>query len=358
MKVVSRFFSLVAFIFMWPLSCLWEAVYRLRRFAYNYGFFSRNTFGVPVISVGNLTFGGAGKTPFILWLGQYLSELDHKVVVLMRGYKGKLEHGHGLLQGGRQIGFNPEDFGDEALLLGRRLPRSSVIVGKKRSENLERYFDSEKPDVVLLDDGHQHLKLNRNFSIVLFDALLPLEKYKVAPVGYLREGLTALRDAQAIVLSRADQVSREKIEAIKNKIRPYAQPTVLWGEVVLKPSALFNGDYQKAMELSELKGKKVLAFAGVASPRSFFNLLESFGAQIVERRIFPDHHDFRAEEVEAMLQLARKNSLLVLTTEKDIVKLRRVSADREILFVEVDLQFTAGEEEIKQGIQAALQNKR
>lgn len=358
MKVATRLLSLVAFIFMWPLSCLWEAVYRFRRFAFNYGIFARKTFGVPVVSVGNLTFGGAGKTPFILWLGQYLSELDHKVVVLMRGYKGKFEHGHGLLQGGRQIGFNPEDFGDEALLLGRRLPRSSVIVGKNRSENLERYFESEKPDVVLLDDGHQHLKLNRNFNIVLFDALLPLEKYRVAPVGYLREGLTALRDAQAIVLSRADQVSREKIEAIKNKIRPYTQPTVLWGEVVLKPSALFNGDYQKVMELSDLKGKKVIAFAGVASPRSFFNLIESFGAQIVERRIFPDHHDFRAEEVDAILQVARKNSLLVLTTEKDIVKLRRVSADREILFVEVDLEFTFGEEEIKQGIQTALKNRR
>lgn len=358
MKPISRVLSKIVFAFLWPLSLLWEAAYRLRRFAYNYGLFSRKTFGVPVISVGNLTFGGAGKTPFILWLGQVLSSHQKKVVILTRGYKGKFEHGHGLLKGGRQIGFNPEDFGDEALLLGRRLPHSSVIVGKKRSENLERYFHAEKPDVVLLDDGHQHLKLNRNFNVVLFDALLSLEKYKVAPVGYLREGLTALRDAQAIILSRADQVGPDKIEAIKNKLRPYAQPQVLWGEVILKPSALFNGDYERRMELSELQGKKILAFAGVASPHSFFNLIESFGGLIVERRVFPDHHNFRAEEVQGILQFARKNSLLVLTTEKDIVKLRRVSADRDILFVEVDLQFIAGEAEITKHIEMALSNDR
>lgn len=349
-----KFISKIAFLLLRPLSCLWAAVYRIRRFAYNYGLFARKTFGVPIISVGNLTFGGAGKTPFILWLGQYLSAQPKKVMILTRGYKGKFEHGHGLLQGGRQIGFNPEDFGDEALLLGRRLPTSSVVVGKKRSENLKRYFNSEKPDVVLLDDGHQHLQLNRNLNIVLFDALLPLEKYKVAPVGYLREGLTALRDADAIVLSRADQVTREKIEAIKKRLRPYAPHDVLWGEVILKPNSLMNSDYQKVMDLTDLQGKKVFAFAGVASPHSFFNLIESFGATIAERRIFPDHHDFRTEEVESILQFARKNSLLVLTTEKDIVKLRRVSADREILFAEVDLHFIAGEEEMKKRIQLAL----
>lgn len=348
----------IAFILLWPLSFLWALVYRLRRFAYNYGLFSRKTFGVPIISVGNLTFGGAGKTPFILWLGQYFSSQQKKVMILTRGYKGKFEHSYGLLRGGRQIGFNPEDFGDEPLLLGRRLPTSSIVVGKKRSENLERYFESEKPDVVLLDDGHQHLQLNRNLNIVLFDALLSLDKYKVAPVGYLREGLTALRDADAIILSRADQVTREKIEAIKKYLSPYASPEILWGEVILKPNSLMNSDYQRVMDISELQGKSIFAFAGVASPHSFFNLIESFGATIVERRIFPDHHDFKSEEVESILQSARKNNLLVLTTEKDIVKLRRVSADREILFAEVDLHFISGEEEIKKKIQRVLKNER
>jgi len=352
-----KYFEKIFFVVFWPFSCLWSVIYRVRRFAYNYGFYSRKTFGIPIISVGNLTFGGAGKTPFILWLGEYFTLQQKKIMVLTRGYKGKFEHGHGVLKGGRQIGFNPEDFGDEALLIGRRLPTSSVVVGKKRAENFERYFDLEKPDIVLLDDGHQHLQLNRNFNIVLFDALLPLKKYRVAPLGYLREGLSALRDADAIILSRADQVPADKIDEIKKYLSPYVTSDVLWGEVALKPNCLMNSDYQKVMDLVDLKNKKVFAFAGVASPDSFFNLLESFGAIVEQKRVFPDHHAFKAGEVETILQFSRDNNLLVLTTEKDMVKIRRVSADREILFAEVDLKFLAGEEEIKNSIHHALRKE-
>ncbi len=342
------------FFITYPLAFLWTLIYRVRRFCYKFGVFSRKTFGVPVISVGNLTFGGAGKTPFILWLGQNFSTKEKKVVILMRGYKGKFEHGRGLLQGGRQIGFNPEDFGDEALLLGRRLPEASIIVGKNRSANLQHYFLSENPDIVLLDDGHQHLQVNRNLNVVLFDALLPLERYKVAPLGYLREGLNALYDADIIILSRADQVPHEKILAIKNKLAPYVASEVLWGEVILKPNSLMNSDYQSVMELKDLRGKQVMAFAGVASPQSFFNLIESFGAVIVEKRIFPDHHDFTQAELEVLIEQAKRNNLLLITTEKDIVKIRRKTTCRDILFVEVDLHFLSGEEKIRNRIQRSL----
>ena len=116
-----------------PFSWAWESVYQVRRFAYNYGVFKRNKFQVPIISVGNLTFGGTGKTPITLWIAEYFNSRERKVMILMRGYKGKLEHSSGILRSGKKIGFNPFYFGDEALLFARRLQNVSVVVGKNRS---------------------------------------------------------------------------------------------------------------------------------------------------------------------------------------------------------------------------------
>src|SRR5690606_32028400 len=144
-------------------------------------------------------------------------------MILMRGYKGKLEKSSGILRGGRKLGYNPVDYGDEPLLLARRLESASIVVGRNRSENLRYHFNNEKPDVVLLDDGHQHLKLYRDLNIVLFDALMPASRYKVAPLGYMREGFSALKDADLVVIGRADQATRESIDNLKELVHSYAQ---------------------------------------------------------------------------------------------------------------------------------------
>ncbi len=157
-------------ILLTPLALLWEGVYRLRRAAYRYGTFEQRHFKVPIISIGNLSFGGTGKTPFTLWLAENLAKRNKSVMILMRGYKGKLEHQSGILRGGAKIGSTPLDFGDEAILLSRRLPEAAVVVGKNRADNLDKYFDEVRPDVVLLDDGHQHLRIARQLNFVFFDA--------------------------------------------------------------------------------------------------------------------------------------------------------------------------------------------
>ncbi len=340
----KKVLSLVAGFLLWPLALLWESIYKFRRFCYNYGIYPQNKFQVPVISIGNLTFGGTGKTPFTLWLSKYLGSMDKKVMILTRGYKGKLEHKSGILRSGRRLGYNPFEYGDEALVLARRLENASIVVGKNRSENLRFYFEEESPDVVLLDDGHQHLKLHRNTNIVLFDTLMPLSKYKVAPLGYMREGFSALKDAELIVLGRCDQSSVEQKDKLKslirehNKIAPFA-------EIAYEPIGFYYSSYEKAFDVDAIKGKNVICVAGIASPLSFYNLVESLGGVIVHKEAFPDHHYFNSDEISRLLEKAEAEDAIIVTTEKDIVKWRRISDDQNVVYLEIQVNFLAGEKE-------------
>ncbi len=335
---------------LFPLSLIWDGLYRIRRFSYNFGLLKKRTFEVPIISVGNLTFGGTGKTPFSIWLAEYLGSLDKKVMILMRGYKGRLENKSGILRAGKKLGFSPFEFGDEALLLARRLKKASVIVGKKRSDNLEYYFPSENSDVILLDDGHQHLKLDRNLNIVLFDSLMDLSQYKLAPCGYMREGFTALRDADFVVLGRADQASSQQLEGLKNLIRPHLKQCVPFAEIGYSATGLYDLNFSKVMAAEELKGIKAICVAGVASPESFFNLVDSFGTDILERYSYPDHYFFNKNDVKSLIKEAEELEAIILTTEKDMVKLRKVTEYPNLLYLGIDVCFWKGEKELKDRI--------
>ncbi|WP_127718045.1 tetraacyldisaccharide 4'-kinase [Halobacteriovorax sp. HLS] len=345
----SKLFS----VLVSPLSLLWESVYRVRRFMFNYGLFKKNYFQIPIISIGNLTFGGTGKTPFTLWLSEYLGTMDKRVLVLMRGYKGKLEHGSGLLKSGARLGYNPFEYGDEALLLARRLKNTFIAVGKKRSENLEHYFEEVSPDVVLLDDGHQHLKLSRNLNIVLFDSLMSLDRYKVAPSGYMREGFTALKDAELVVLGRADQVSRSKLDELKKLILRFNRH-LSFAEICYRPTGLFNISYEKVFDIDTFVGKNVICVAGIASPSAFFKNIDMMGMNIIHQESYPDHHYFKTEEITRLLEMAEREDAYILTTEKDIVKIRRVADSERILYVEIKVHFLDGEEKTKQIISKAF----
>lgn len=290
----------------------------------------------------------------IIWLTQKLEENGLVPAILTRGYKGKLERKSGIIKGGQRFRSNPQEFGDEPLLISQRLTKGAVIVGKKRAQNLKKYFHEVQPDVVLLDDGFQHIQLYRSFNIVLFDALLPLDRYKTAPLGYLREGLTSLKHADAILISRADQVAEEQIEALLSLLSPYMRKDPVIGKFKYIPIGLFDCYREKRMEMDSLAGKKVIALTAIASPEAFYKLLENAGAQIVEKVDFPDHHYFSDTELNGILLKATKEEAIVVTSEKDMVKIRRVSQDSRLLYVDISVQFLSGEEELWSGIKKVI----
>ncbi|MCO4754077.1 MAG: tetraacyldisaccharide 4'-kinase [Bacteriovoracaceae bacterium] len=347
--------KLVSNLLLKPVSKLWESVYRIRRSFYEYGIKKKEYFKVPIISVGNVTFGGTGKTPLIIWLVNKLED-DYKMtpVVLTRGYKGSLENKSGIIKGGQRFRSNPQEFGDEPMLISQRLKSGAVIVGKRRAQNLKKYFHEVLPDVVLLDDGFQHIQLYRSYNIVLFDALLPLDRYKTAPLGYLREGLTSLRHADAILISRSDQVDEEKLEALLALLRPYHRPDTVIGKFKYIPTGLYDCYYNKKMEVDQLKGRKVVALSAIASPEAFYKMLENAGAEIVDKIDYPDHHFFSDEELNSILLSATKNDALVMTSEKDMVKIRRVSQDPRILYLNISVDFLSGEQEFLSGIKKVI----
>ncbi len=329
-----------------PLSFIWEWVYRLRRSFYEYGVFKKTTFKVPVISVGNISFGGTGKTPTIVWLADWLISHNLTPVVLTRGYKGQLENSSGLLKSGQKFRLNPFDYGDEPLMISNKMSRGAVIVGKRRAQNLLKYFAEVKPDVVLLDDGFQHLQIFRSFNLVLFDATMALNLYKVAPLGYLREGMTALKDADAILISRADMVTQEKLQKLVTTISEHFHHRPPIAMTKYTPVGVFDVHDKYIFSVHELKGLKAIAVTAIASPDSFYRYLEGFGVEISEKVSFPDHYFFTPEDVNELLIKASQQSAIILCSEKDMVKMKRVSLDSRILFTKVKVEFISGETEL------------
>lgn len=338
--------SLTKAIAFAPLSMTWEWVYRVRRSFYEYGVFKKTVFKAPVISVGNLAFGGTGKTPTIIWLAEWLISKNLTPVVLTRGYKGQLEHSSGLLKSGQKFRLNPFDYGDEPLMISNKMSRGAVIVGKRRAENLLKYFYDVKPDVVLLDDGFQHLQIYRGFNIVLFDATLPLNLYKVAPRGYLREGLSALKDADAIIVSRADMVTEEKITRLLQILGEHFHHNPIIAHTRYEPLGVFDVHDNYSFSISDLKNMRAIAVTAIANPDSFYRYLDSFGVNITEKVSFPDHYFFTPEDVNELLIKASQQSAIILCSEKDMVKMKRVSLDSRILCTKVKVSFMKGEDEL------------
>ena len=228
-----------------PLSRLWELIYQIRRFCYHYGLMGRSQFQVPIISIGNLTFGGTGKTPMTMWVSKYFLKRKQGTLILMRGYRGKLENQSGLLKGGTRLGFDPVEYGDEALFWRDIFPVLMLLLGKDEAKTWRFYFQKISPDVVILDDGHQHLELDRDKNIVLFDALMPIDQYRTAPLGYLREGMSALSDADIIVIGRADLVSRDKLSELEDFLRIYSSEDIPICHVRYRPVAFCDANFKK-----------------------------------------------------------------------------------------------------------------
>ena len=181
---------------------------------------------------------------------------------------------------------------------------------------------------------------------MLFDALLPLEAYKVAPMGYLREGLTALKDADAILISRSDQASEEKLEALLNLLKKYHSKDIPIGKFGYTPTGLYDSFDNKVHDMEFLKDKNVIAVTAIASPDSFYHLLESYQAKIVKKMVYPDHHFFSHQDINDILLESVKENAIIVTSEKDMVKIKKVTKDPRILSAQIEIQFLSGEAEL------------
>ncbi|HEV3342533.1 MAG TPA: tetraacyldisaccharide 4'-kinase [Pirellulales bacterium] len=283
---------------------VYAAGIRLRNYRYDAGRLPIDRVDVPVVSVGNVTLGGTGKTPMVEWLAHWYRARGVRVVLVSRGY------------GAEQGAAN-----DEALELEQRLPDVPHVQNPDRVAASKMAIEEFESQLVILDDGFQHRRLARDLDIVLIDALEPFGFEHVFPRGTLREPLGGLARAQVIALSRADAVSAEDRSAIEKRIRRYA-PAATWIEVSHPPRRLVNAAGQQE-PLGTIAGRRVAAFCGIGNPAGFRHTLTSTGANVVALREFPDHHAYTREDVESLSQwVASLNVDAVVCTGKDLVKLR------------------------------------
>ncbi|NTV43717.1 MAG: tetraacyldisaccharide 4'-kinase, partial [Syntrophobacteraceae bacterium] len=271
-----------------------------------------------VISVGNLTTGGTGKTPFTLWLSSYLASRERSHAILSRGYGRAGTRTAPVPQGGEPDSQVPL-FGDEPVLLSRNTAHAPVWVGRDRwASGREALLDSG-PGILILDDGFQHLSLARDLDLVLLDAHRPFGNGFLLPLGPLREPIAHLARADAFILTRAQ--NQEKVARTQSRLRALfpGKPIFCCRHRLTGFSA---GLGNRSLGLDCLAGKRVAAFAGLGNNAAFFQSLREHSIDVVEEIHFPDHHPYGRDDMETIFRLSSmKRAHVLVTTEKDWVRL-------------------------------------
>ncbi len=301
-----------------PASWLYGAAVSARNASFRLGLRSIHRLPVPIASVGNLTAGGTGKTPFVEWMARRL-KTDHglPVAVVSRGYAAT----EGLPN-------------DEARVLAENLPDVPHVQDPDRVAASKAAIDRHGARVILLDDGFQHRRLARDLDIVLLDALAPQGSYRLLPRGFLREPLVGLSRADLVVITRTHQASAASLEEARRLAATYAPSS----PVVEAAHRVVGGDFAK---------RRAYVFCGIGQPRSFEMTAQAACGEVVGRRFFPDHHAYLREDVESLAQEALKRGAdLLLTTHKDLVKVRHLGP------CELPLEGLRIEIEIRKGAEA------
>ncbi|MEE9584412.1 MAG: tetraacyldisaccharide 4'-kinase [Candidatus Brocadiales bacterium] len=314
-----------------PFSYSYYVLLRLRELLYRYGILESVPLPVPVISVGNITMGGTGKTPLLELLTKFLLDRGKKVAILSRGYAGM------------KVGENQVN--DEYLEFAERLPSVPILLGRDRLSSAREALKDYRPDCLLLDDGFQHWKLARNLDIVVIDGLEPFGNGGLVPAGILREPPNNLARANLLILSHTDLCKPIEIQAIKKRLSEIDSHIPVL-EAVHHPLYLEDVTGRR-LEIPWLKGKKVYAFCGLGNPRSFEKTLQLTGADVETFKDFPDHHHYSTNDMAAIsAEAARLGVDAVVTTQKDLVKIKntinQVWQNPPLLSLRVEMRITNG----------------
>jgi tetraacyldisaccharide 4'-kinase len=316
---------------LWVASVPYGWATRFRNCLYDGGWKSSRRVPVPVVSVGNLTLGGTGKTPCVGYITDFYRRHGRRVAILSRGY-------------GSQRAPN-----DEALLLRENLPDVLHFQGVDRVALAWEAVKTAASEVLVLDDGFQHRRLARDLDIVLIDATQPWESDYLFPRGLLRETHRSLSRAGVVILTRCDQASENKRGRLREAIAQLT-PSASVVETIHRPLDLMNSRRQ-TMSLAALVSRKVAAFCGIGNPHAFRTTLDGLGLHVVAFRTFPDHHAYTAADVADLTDWAKRQSpeAVAITTQKDLVKVRSFNlGDSNLWSLRVRLHLEVGGEALHQ----------
>jgi tetraacyldisaccharide 4'-kinase len=339
MKQLLTVFFLVGRIF----SPGYSLVMVLRAFLYRKNIFLRSRhLPIPVISIGNLTMGGTGKTPMVRYVTRLLLGKGFRPAIISRGYGGKAADKVNIVSNGTTMLLSPDMAGDEPFMLGEALPGVPVLTGHERARAAIHAIREFGVNHIVMDDGFQHLALRRDLDLVLFSGRTLLGNGRVFPGGVLREPVSALGRAHAFVVTGVDSANRDRAENFQRWLQKiFPEKPVFTGEYL--PAGIWHSKKDKACTLAEAREMPVFAFAGIANPDSFRQTLLQEGFFLAGFKEFKDHHGYTAQEVTDLVAAAlAQGARALITTEKDFVKLRPFLGEFPVLALIIELHMDQG----------------
>lgn len=361
-----KWYDRVITCLLFVASRFYRMAVQFRHWLYDKRVIRNQALGCLVVSIGNLSCGGTGKTPVVEVFARSLSQKGRKVAILSRGYRrkkrtfweklvhafnsGEMELPPQVVSDGNDLLMDSEHAGDEPYMLASNLPNVAVVVDKNRVKSGIHAIDEFETDVIILDDGFQYLKLKPHINIVLVDSTDPFGNGHVLPRGILREPIKNIRRADYIFLTKSD--GTHKNTHLKRFLRRHTRRAEII-ECCHKPQHLVklfsNREEQK---LSFLNGKKVAALSAIARPESFENFLEQLGAELVAKDHFADHHRYTQQEIIDFVNTAKASGAeMVVTTEKDAVRIPHIDrCDVPIYYLRIQIDILSGKESFDQCI--------
>jgi len=308
-----------------PFAFLYFFIIFIRNIFYNFNIFRKHKINAKVISVGNITWGGTGKTPVVAFIADELVKKNRRVSILIRGYGN-----------------------DESELLPKLTSNVPVLVGKDRVKMGIEAIENHLSDTVILDDGFQHRRLERNLDIVCIDAAKPFGNGWCIPAGTLREGLGSLKRADIFLITKSDLVSgRDKLEKLEKKLKSI-NPGAVVAKAIHRPLYFYRILSNEKVNISELQNKKIVLVSAIGSPECFEKTVLRLGLKINRHFIFRDHHGYTKEDIAHIEDYCKNNSLdAVITTEKDAVKLKSLqftAYSLQLLVLKVRLEIIENED--------------
>ena len=352
---------------LYVFSKIYACLVDIKLWGYRHGIFSHKQLDCFVISLGNVTVGGTGKTPTAQRLASDIRDMGYKVVILNRGYRAKWHGKVGIVSDGERLHMTAADAGDEAFMLAKHLPEVPVLIGADRSVTGQYAIENFGAEVAILDEGFQHWQLERDMDILLVDAVNVFGNGYMLPRGTLREPISHISRADVCLMTKVDQAAKGSREYIRDTVHRYNASAQIV-ESIHQPRRFIPlaewyvdiaGD---GIDVNQMRGKKIMAVSAIGNPASFEQTLSDLGVVILESLRYPDHHDYSMQEmVDILHQAERMGAEAIVITEKDAVKIPmeviHAGISIPVYVICVEVNFQQGKEEFKAMLAQRLETK-